>query len=481
MDYRYSLEKGSRKFHCPECSMKSFVRFVDMKTGEHLPEHIGRCDREVKCGYFLNPYEDGYAKSKWNEEHGEDVAVRVRRPKPIVKMESIPFEVFASTRSGYNENVFVQNLLSNVPFPFELKDVERLISKYQLGTIQQDYMKGAVTFPFIDIDGVVRAVQAKLFDESNHTTRTDFLHSILRRQYERQGKDLPNWLENYMNNQRKVSCLFGEHLLRKYPKQPVGLVEAPKTALYASLYFGFPEFPSDILWLAVYNLSSLNTEKCKALQGRDVYLFPDLSEEGRAFEQWSNKAELIQQELPSTRFTVSDFLERLAPEEDRIKGKDLADYISEMDWRKFRRKDVAEVMTADAKNVKNENENKPFSAAAGGSDVKNEKDEDENKPFSPTQLFITETPSLSTSTFYSLEEKNKEYKRDDWKEEVEKLEVFYSSIEIPKTEVELNKHTRIKDCQLFVESHLSVIKSNNGNPTFLPFLERLKELRERIE
>jgi hypothetical protein len=38
--HRYSLEKGSKKHHCPDCGKKRFVRFVDIETGEYLPEQF---------------------------------------------------------------------------------------------------------------------------------------------------------------------------------------------------------------------------------------------------------------------------------------------------------------------------------------------------------------------------------------------------------------------------------------------------------
>jgi len=100
---------------------------------------------------------------------------------------------------------------------------------------------GAICFPFIDVDQNIRAVQEKIFDDNNHTDKskkyhTSWLHSRL--QYSQyRNKPLPDWLKAYLNNDIKVSCLFGEHLLNKYPQNPVGLVEAPKTAIYGTLYF----------------------------------------------------------------------------------------------------------------------------------------------------------------------------------------------------------------------------------------------------
>ena len=81
-----------------------------------------------------------------------------------------------------------------MPYPFDPADVTRVIEFYRLGTIPGGYRSGAVTFPFIDITGNVRAVQVKQFDETNHTTGTDFLHSVLAKHYNNNGKPQPKWL-----------------------------------------------------------------------------------------------------------------------------------------------------------------------------------------------------------------------------------------------------------------------------------------------
>lgn len=348
-EYRYILDKGSKKHHCPNCTKKRFVRYIDIKGNDYLPEQYGRCDRESKCAYYLNPYKDGYAKMIWERENGKQtnwkplIPKRVKKPKPKTKMAFIPVEVFKHTRAGYEINTFIQNLLTRVDFPFEIHDIEKAIALYHLGTVQNGYRKGSITFPFIDIDGNVRTIQVKQFDKTNHTTGTDFLHSIIEKHHTQKNKQLPEWLKAYNKNETKVSCLFGEHLLKKYPCNPIALVEAPKTAVYGTLYFGFPEQFQNLLWLAVYNLSSLNLNRCKALEGRDVYLFPDLSKEGKAFDLWSSKAKQIQKELQGTRFTVSDLLERLAPKQDKEQGKDIADYLIKQDWQLFRKQDIKEI------------------------------------------------------------------------------------------------------------------------------------------
>ena len=341
--HRYIFEKGSKKHLCPECNKRRFVRYIDIETGNALPVQYGRCDRESKCGYHLNPYTDGYAKmiseqeqgkniSNWNPYTSKPQKKQYVKPKPVF----IPIKVFNDTLNGYDKNVFIQNLLNRVAFPFEAQDIENVIALYNLGTVCNGYRTGAITFPFIDKNNNVRAIQVKQFDKANHTTGTDFLHSIIQKHYTRNKKPTPKWLEPYNNNEIKVSCLFGEHLLNKYPHNPIALVEAPKTAIYGALYFGSPKQAKDFIWLAVYNLSSLSLDKCKSLINRNVYLFPDLSKDGKAFELWSNKAKELERQIQGTRFIVSDFLEVNASETERIKGYDLADYLIKLDWREFK-------------------------------------------------------------------------------------------------------------------------------------------------
>lgn len=60
---------------------------------------------------------------------------------------------------------------------------------------------------------MVRAIQAKQFNEANHTISTDFIHSILKHYYGKENKPCPEWLNRYLLNDSIISCLFGEHLL----------------------------------------------------------------------------------------------------------------------------------------------------------------------------------------------------------------------------------------------------------------------------
>lgn len=458
--YRYIFEKGSKKHRCPACHKKRFVRYVDIETQQYLPIEYGKCDREVNCGYHLNPYKNGYAKDKNNAiippYYNNKVAVK---PKQVF----IPKEVFYKTRTAYEVNNFIQNLLNNIAYPFNADDIEKIIAQYHLGTVTKGYCKGGTTFPFIDSGNNVRAIQVKTFNKSNHTKNTNFLHAIIEKHYSNNLKELPKWLKEYNNNDTKVSCLFGEHLLNKYPYNPIALVEAPKTAIYGTLYFGFPNNPKNLLWLAVYNLSSLNLKKCKALKGRKVFLFPDLSKESKAYNLWHTKAQFIQSKLENSTFIVSNLLEQLAPNQDKDKGKDIADYLIKLNWQDFREKPVF-------KSKLKTTLNQPTVEQKLKSDSKAKK--------AKVKAQSIEAIKINDNVFNTTYEDKQVL---NWDKEIKELEDFFDSITLPTSPVKLNNCTTILDVSKFINSHLSTIKSNNGNLIYKPYLSRLQEIKSILE
>lgn len=449
----YHLEPGSKKHICPSCGKKRFVRYVEKATNDYLPEQYGRCDREANCGYHLNPYKDGYANPTQDLQEEKKVGIGKSTPVRAFADAFVPFSVLQRTllANGYERNIFIQNLIKNILFPFPEKDVEKVVELYYLGTLNKGYMSGALTIPYIDRMGNVRAVQVKTFDEHNHTVKTNFLHSIAEKHYLKQGHEIPKWLADYLKNETKVSCLFGEHLLDKYPVNPVALVEAPKTAIYSTLYFGLPDHPSNLLWLAVFNLSSLKLEKCKVLQGRRVVLFPDLSKTGNAFKLWSKKAVEFEKAMPGTKFTVSDLLERNANEQERAKGLDLADFLIKQDWRAFRPKQ-REIPSAPEPMVQPKGE-------------KSEKGVAPNKPF----FQQPRTPDAQPLP------------KPEPKWQVESLERYFIKAKLPKEPIQLEPATTITDVVKMVKSHMSIIKAQRDKPRFKPYYNRLMDLKALLQ
>lgn len=439
-EYRYSLEKGSKKNNCPNCNKKTFVRYVDTKTTEFLPYQYGRCDRESKCNYHLSPYLDGYSKVIKEQEKDYNLKL-LNLSKSNTKNQIVYFdlETFNKTleKERYEKNTFIQNLLHNVQFPFDVDEVRKVILLYRLGTITSGYRANSITFPFIDINQNINAVQVKQFDKDNHTIGTDFLHSIIEKYYNKIKKPLPVWLKSYIEQDKRINCLFGEHILRKYPNNPIALVEAPKTAIYGTLYFGLPNKSTDLIWLAVYNKSSLSFDKIKVLQGRKILVFPDLSKDGSTFKEWENKTKDFEKNLSSTKFIFSDLLEKIAPDNDRIKGNDLADYLIKLDWRKFRNT-TPQVITKKAELL----------------------------------------PRVECLPTFEVTKPKLIEKPLDLSNDITELENYFVSIEKPNYPIRLNNSGLIIDCSKFINSHLATIKANPNNVRFLPYLNRLNELKQ---
>jgi hypothetical protein len=308
--YRYVLEKSNKKHVCPECSKKTFVPYIDIQTGEHLPNNYGRCDRETNCSYHLNPYKDGYTKTLFETVHSCKPFRPVLRPKiPAKELSTIKLETLKQSRKDYSQNNFIQWLNSL----FEKDVVINLISRYHIGTSK--HWPGATVFWQIDRQGKIRTGKIMLYNPETG------------RRIKKEQRSLINWVHTVLKleNFNLQQCCFGEHLLNKYPSNPVGIVESEKTAIIASVYL------PTLVWLAVGSLANLNINKCKVLAGRNVYLFPDLN----AFDKWQHKALELSKQMPGTLFKVSDLLQNSANETDKLSGADLADYLIRYDSSQF--------------------------------------------------------------------------------------------------------------------------------------------------
>ena len=214
-------------------------------------------------------------------------------------------------------------------------------------------------------------------------------------------------------------CLFGEHLLIDKIK-PVAIVESEKTAVIASVYL--PHF----IWVAVGSLTNLNAEKCSILKGRTVILFPDLN----GFDKWSSKAKELSH---LAIFSVSDLLERKATETEKKQGFDLADYLIKYDYKAF---------------------------------ALPEPEATETPP--------TVQPLVEVKPF----EQPEQPKPESWEQDINELENYFAGIQLPTQPVKLNRCSTIIDCSLFIESHFATVKANKGKRTFLPYLNRLQELKQ---
>jgi len=132
---------------------------------------------------------------------------------------------------------------------------------------------GRVVFWQIDCNGYPRAAKLMRYLPDGH----------------RDKKEHPGWIYNQDGCRQQLEPeghtilkpLFGSHLLNRYPKAVINIVESEKTAIIMANYYGRPE---EQLWLACGGLKHLQLSSMQPLidQQRIVWLWPD--KDGR--EEW---------------------------------------------------------------------------------------------------------------------------------------------------------------------------------------------------
>jgi hypothetical protein len=76
---------------------------------------------------------------------------------------------------------------------------------------------------------------------------------------------------------------------------------------------------------------------------------------------------------------------------------------------------------------------------------------------------------------------NKTVIKSSWNDQIAGLEEYFATAAIPEGQVRLNVCSTITNIPAFIASHLATIKANNGNRTYLPYLNRLKEIKLHLE
>lgn len=341
-NHRFQLErKGQKKYICPACGKhKIFVRYIDAQDNNYLADHVGRCDREVNCGYHYKP-SDYFAEDAGAKERYKDYTPQPYTPAPRV---NIPVEIMQATLQGYEENTFINWLTTIFPLPV----VKQLIANYHIGT-SKHYKGGGAIFWFISKGGEVRYGQVKAFDTSGHTATfsapdgdvrkcQNSAVNLFKKALLKSSKELPAWIEPYEAQELKIDTAFGAHLLAlpENNDKPIAIVEAPKTAIVAAGFF--PQF----VWLAIGALSYLKRSRCGILAGRDVILYPDL----KAADAWQERIKAEELDKVCNTITVSRFLEEHATEDERGKGLDLCDYLEKLSYLDFLKDELIEEITA---------------------------------------------------------------------------------------------------------------------------------------
>ena len=230
--------------------------------------------------------------------------------RPVVKPEP-PVYTYIPTAMA-DELVSVENsLCHSLMRMFQPSAVEWMTEEYRIGCYAMNGHDDYTVFPNIDRQGRVCNLKVQHYDSDPSSAR--FAHSD-------QGSCY--WLGSIWVREGRLptdavfrsTCLFGEHLLSRYPDSMVALVESPKNALFGAL--AFPQ----LTWVATGSKSMLKREVLQPLLNRDVIVIPDRDAIGDWTAVLKGMADLA-------NFTVSDFCERHAA--DGQPKFDIADYIQQ--------------------------------------------------------------------------------------------------------------------------------------------------------
>ncbi len=466
-DFLYTLEKGSKKHVCPSCLKKRLVRYINKETGEYLPEEYGRCDRGGH--YHLNPYKDGFAKSDLKREYSSRAYISPV-PHVVAKPQTyIPREVLEAIQKDYDQNVFIQNLLHRIPYPFPEKDVNKVISIYRLGTVTRGYLTGAVTFPYFETPDKIQAIQIVKYGHDTKRSGINWLDSYVACELNKIGKKPPVWVTE-RDEQSKVNCFFGAHLVNEFKASPIVLVEGPKSAIIGMLTYGLPDGSpnGNPIWLATGSRDTFSIRRSQILKGRFIILIPDLSPDGSTYKKWYDNAAMFGKEMPGTSFLMYNRFEKRASVKDKEGKDDIADFIIKQDWRGHRgmiagigqtpKRTIEKISTQVLEPIRN------------GRGIGQLED----------RGFIIDQDQ--TPRFNKADKWQQSYVvHGAWDKEIAEMDQFFETASLPEGPFKLNPYTPITEASGFLKYNLAVAKEQNGNPTFRPYLIRVKELMEYVQ
>ncbi|MEE9407699.1 MAG: DUF6371 domain-containing protein [Polaribacter sp.] len=281
--YKFSLDKTSRKFTCPNCNKKSFVKFIDNETKHYLDEINGRCDRESKCGYFKKPSKN-FSITKSNLCITDIIQPTYHKSNIVIQ--------YCDTLQQSN---FITYLLSI----FSTKSVIQAIKTYQIGIT--NYWNGATVFWQIDTNNKIRGGKIMQYNcNTGKRVKQPFNHI--------------SWMHKHLklNNFVLKQCLFGLQNVNNITKDDIiCIVESEKTAIIMSIVC--PKF----LWLATGSKSGFKREMLHSIKDYRIIAYPDKTE----YKLWYEKVILLNKE----GFTIqcSSLLENLNLED----GCDLFDFL----------------------------------------------------------------------------------------------------------------------------------------------------------
>jgi hypothetical protein len=253
--YKYQFDKSSKKFKCPQCGKKRFVKYVENETGHYADSKYGRCDRQDSCEYKLHPNNNSIVNYNY-------VPPKPKKPTYIDK------EILQKTLTKYEINPLVTYLYSH----YTKDEVDVTIDKYQVGTSNR--FNYSTVFWQMDNTGNIRSGKIMAYDITTGKRIKD--KNII----------AISWVHYKLKKPKESirQCLFGLHLLNAKTKQ-VAIVESEKTALIMSI-----ESPN-YTWMSTGTISGFKKEYLAPLKGTAIIAFPDKG----GYAQWQKTADILNQ------------------------------------------------------------------------------------------------------------------------------------------------------------------------------------------
>ena len=354
-NFKYTLDKTSKKHICVNCNKRSFVLYVDTETGNYLTDDFGRCDRSTNCGYhkappkgkkaFNIPFlllksisdkahkltdELGFISIVPNSQILEQTKNDCWITEWFLKSSIINYLNFESKYFNTDEVGFINTIRNKEPPPEVVPSFHslELLDKMYYQNSQLDNLTEFLKIHFSK-DEVFTAMQNYFITGTNHFWNDATVFWQINDKEQIQGAKVMlydkitgkrikkpynhiNWLHKAIKEPdfNLCQCLFGLHLINEDYQKTIAIVESEKTAILMSIFL------PDFIWLATGSKGNLKFELLKPIKKRNIVLFPDKGE----YFNWLNKATEIN--ALGFKIAVSELIEQT----DFENGFDLADY-----------------------------------------------------------------------------------------------------------------------------------------------------------
>lgn len=248
------------------------------------------------------------------------------KPKPLPTL-ILPRRLVSRSMEAVNDTNFIKWLRS---LPWDGAQLARIDDVLKLYCVGRD-KDGWTLFWQVDADGNVLNGKLMKYLENGHRDKgedviaqgkrpftTDWIHSRLKRK--RRPEDPWPHPELFDPDKQEAHyTFFGMHLLNRYPKAVINIVESEKTAIICAIAYGSLEMN---LWMACGGKTGLSNKRMDPLfrQKRSIVLWPDTD----GMDEWTEWIKQMNQ--PSISIQRDFFKRYYIPELDGKKA-DVADLL----------------------------------------------------------------------------------------------------------------------------------------------------------